>query len=344
MSQPILSSRAEERDDIARIIEAVKSTVKALSLIAALLASGCASVLDEDGALAMVPYVINENGFIVIDADVNRQGPYRLALDTGASITTVFDPLRDELGLEPIPGKLAIVHGAVTKGEFQVLDVDEIAIANETWAQPTVVSLPGKTLTGSGIKGLLGIDFLRKYAVGFSAREKVIRLYPVERVEQSIYRGWTSIRLRAETIGETGAALYFFDVEVDGHKIAAAFDLGSGLNLMNWAGARSLGATPGRSRSKRKFSGALESMPIAARLETKVVRTANIRWKKEDFAIADLEIFATLGRANTPTAIVGAGLFTQRDFIIDLLRNRLLIKTSMGEVVDSKSSPGREAD
>ncbi|MBT8087725.1 MAG: aspartyl protease family protein [Gammaproteobacteria bacterium] len=320
----------------------MRSTVKALILLAALLMSGCASVLDENGALAMVPYKINDDGFIVIEASVNQQGPFSLALDSGATISSIFDPLRDELGLDAVPGKRAIVHGAVAKGEFQVLDVERIAIGNEQWIRPRVVSLPGKSLIAGGIEGLLGVDFLRQYAVSFSATERVIRLYLPERVEQSAYQGWATIPLRTETIGDTGAALYFFDVEVDGHEISAAFDLGAGLNLMNWAGAKSLGVAPGGYRSKREFSGALDSMPIAARLTSDVVRTANVRWKDEEFSVADLEIFATLGRADRPTAILGVGLFTQRDFIIDLVRNRLLIKRSMDEIVAPEFSPGQE--
>ncbi len=322
----------------------VKSIVKALTLLAALLVSGCASVLDEDGALAMVPYLISDDGFIVIEASVNQKGPFSLALDSGASVSSIFNPLRAELGLDPVPGQLAIVHGAVAKGEFQVLDVDQIAIGNERWINPRVVSLPGKMLASVGIEGLLGIDFLRQYAVGFSARERVIRLYPPERVEQGSYQGWASIPLRAETIGKGGPALYFFDVEVDGHEISAAFDLGAGLNLMNWAGAKSLGASLARKRSRQEFSGALESMPIAALLKSNTVKTANVRWKNEVFSVADLELFATLGRGDRPTAILGVGLFTQRDFIIDLVRNRLLIRTSMDEIVVPESPIVQESN
>ena len=75
-----------------------------------------------------------------------------------------------------------------------------------------------------------------------------------------------------------------------------------------------------------------ESMPIAARLRSKLVKTANIRWRNETFAIADLKIFSTLDREDRPTAILGVGLFTQRDFIIDFERNRLLVNVAKGEI------------
>jgi hypothetical protein len=322
----------------------VKLTLKALALTAFLMTSGCASMLDESDALAVVPYRIDRHDLIVVEASVNEQGPYNFALDTGASISSIFDPLRDDLALDSIPGKRAIVHGAIASGEFDVLHVDQIRIDREIWAQPTIVSLPGATLASAGIRGVLGVDFLRRYAVAFSARDNVVRLYPPHRVANRSYRGWATVPLRAETIGESGAALYFFDVEVDGYEIAAAFDLGAEVNLMNWAGAKSMGVRTGKGRSGRELSGAFDSMPIAARLRSKLVKTANIRWRNESFAIADLNIFSTLDREDSPTAILGVGLFTQRDFIIDFERNRLLVKISMDEVDDPATFAERDSD
>lgn len=322
----------------------MKSTLKALALTALLMTSGCASTLEEDGALAVVPYRIDKHDLIVVEASVNQQGPFSFALDTGASISLIFDPLRDNLKLEPIPGKRAIVHGAIAKGEFEVLHVDQIAIDREVWIRPTIVSLPGATLSSIGIKGVLGVDFLRRYAVAFSAEDSVIRLYAPERIANSSYRGWATIPLRAETVGETGAALYFLNVEVDGYPIAAAFDLGAALNLMNWAGAKTMGVGTGKGRSRREFAGIFDSMPIAARLRAKLVKTGNVRWRNESFAIADLSIFSTLNREDTPTAILGVGLFTQRDFIIDFARSRLLVKVSMDEVEKPTAFAELESD
>jgi hypothetical protein len=61
------------------------------------------------------------------------------------------------------------------------------------------------------------------------------------------------------------------------------------------------------------------------------VRTGRVRWQDEEFSIVELEVFDMLSRADTPCAILGAGLFTQRDFIIDFARNRLLVKVVMDE-------------
>ncbi len=325
---------------IGGMISCVRPYFNFLKLAALLALSGCAGTLDLDGALAMTPYRIESSGRIVIESLVNGEGPFDFALDTGASISAVFDELRDELALEPIPGKAVVVHGAVSSGQFPLLGIDRLEVGREVWLNPRIVSLPGLTEAGRSIDGVLGVDFLRRFAVGFSTGDRVVRLYPPELVARRSYRGWASVPLEFERIGERGAALYFIDIEIDGRKISALFDLGAGLNMMNWAGARSLGILPPDVRRNEHVTGALESTPDVARFGADEVTTANIRWRNEIFSIADLKIFDTLMLNGKPAVILGAGLFTQRDFVIDFVRSRLLVNVAMDEA--DQSEPGNQ--
>ncbi len=309
----------------------VKPYFNFLKLAAVFVLSGCASVLDLDNALAIAPYHIEGSGRIVVEARVNGQGPFDFALDTASTISAVFYELRDKLELEPIPGKAVIVHGAVASGRFSLLNISHLELGGEIWADPRIVSLPGENAAGANIDGLLGIDFLRRYAVGFTTADRVVRLYPPDLVARRSYRGWASVPLEAKPVRGSGAALYFIDIEIDGWKIPAIFDLGAGLNIINWAGARSLGVVPLVTRRDDQISGALEDLPIAARLEAEEVTTSSIRWRNEMFSIADLEVFETLMLRDSPAVILGAGLFTQRDFVIDFVRNRLLVRVAMDE-------------
>ena len=136
-------------------------------------------------------------------------------------------------------------------------------------------------------------------------------------------------------IGESGAALYFFEIEIGGKKLPALFDLGAGPHMINWPAARSLSLAPLNRRGEELLSGALESTPVVAQLDAKEVRTASIRWRNEVFLVADLEVFTTLQQDDSPLVILGSGLFNQRDFVIDFVRNRLLVKVAMDEVDES---------
>lgn len=292
---------------------------------------GCASVLDEDGALAIAPYDIKENGRIVVGARVNGQGPFRFALDTGATISVVFDELRNELALQPVPGTALMIHGLLASGRFPLVSVSRLEVGGEVWADPRIASLPGDTAAGAGIDGILGVDFLRRYAVGFSTRDRVVRLYPPDLVARRAYRGWTAIPLELEDVGGSGVALYFLEIEVGGYRIPAIFDLGADLNVINWAAARSLGLEPIASREDDLLSGAIESAPVVARFRVDEMTTGRVRWRHEEFRIAELGIFTTLLRDDTACALIGAGLFMQRDFIIDFTRNRLLVNVAADE-------------
>ena len=314
------------------MIRRVEPILKILGLAAFLALPGCAGVLDLDDAYALVPYRIDDAGRIVVEAHVDGHGPYNFVLDTAATISSVFDNVRDELALESVPGQSVTVHGVVASGKYPLLDIERLELGSEVWANPRIVSLPGETAAGASVDGLLGVDFLRRYAVGFSTRDRAVRLYPPNLVARRSYRGWASVPLKAEPIGEGGASVYFIDVEIDGWAITAVFDLGFGFNLINWPGARSLGISARVSRKKALLSGALESSRVVGRLEAREVTTASIRWRNEVFSVADVEIFETLLLRYSPAAVLGAGLFTQRDFVIDFVRNRLLVKVAMDEV------------
>ncbi len=64
--------------------------------------------------------------------------------------------------------------------------------------------------------------------------------------------------------------------------------------------------------------------------------TGGVRWEDEDFLIADLDIFSTLTGDDEPLAILGSALFNQRDFVIDFVRNRLLVRRAMDEIDESR--------
>ena len=299
---------------------------------AALMLCGCATVLDEDGALAVAPYTIEDYGHIVIQVLVNGEGPFKFTLDTGASISVIHDRLRDRLALQTVPGRTVIVYGAVTSGRFPLLNVDQMQIGRETWTAPRIVSMPGESAASREMDGILGIDFLSQYAVGFSVRDRAIRLYAPEMLNEDNYYGWANLPLDRAPIGSGSAALYLFDIEIRGTKIPAIFDLGASMNMVNWPAARSIGLRPSELVIDGDFSGALDSVEDIGSFIAEEVTTNRITWEDELFGVASLAVFETMLKGDRPCAVLGVGLFNQRDFIIDFTRSRVLVKVGMDEV------------
>ena len=287
---------------------------------------GCASTFDVDGALAVAPYSIAENGLIVVEARVNDQGPFNFALDTGASISFLFDELTNELAIEPVPETSIIVHGAVASGQFPLLNISRLQVEGETWLEPRIVSLPDRTLARTDIDGVLGINFMKRYALGFSARDQVLRLYPPELVRDRAYRGWASVPLRPANIRDSGETLYFFEININERNVRALFDLGATTNMINWPAADQIGIVRMNMDPDALIAGAIDSAQVVAEFTARGVRAGGIRWRNQQFLIADLSIFSVLDHEDSPLAIVGTGLFNRRDFVIDFVRNRLLVE------------------
>ena len=303
----------------------------------------CANVLDQSAALATAPYTIEDGGRIIIEAEVNDRGPFEFALDTAASIPVIFDEPRTTLELQALEGQEVIIHGAVASGRFPLIRAARISIGPEVWSKARIAAMPRPAQMRSNIDGILGIDFLRRYAVGFSNHYRLVRLYAPGLLRHQSYQGWAAIPLSPQRVGSSAASLYFFNIGILRHQIRSIFDLGAGLNVLNWKAARSIGVMPTTYgfEAGDPVVGIMEATPKVSMLKAEKVTTGNVSWHNEKFAIVDLAIFETLELSDGPAAIVGAGMFTQRDFIIDFVRNRLLVNVAGAEAdrVDRVASP-----
>jgi len=295
-------------------------------IAAAAFAAGCATPLDEEGAVAVVPYRLGENGHIIVETMVNDDGPFDFALDTASSITVTFDKLIEQMELDCVPERYVNVHGMVASGQFPLIRIDAIEVGGQRWSDVAVARLPGRTPACAEIDGILGVDFMRRYAIGIYAEERVISLYPPELVSARSYSGWSSIPLQPVEIGDAGAGLYTIDIRHAAVTIPAIFDLGANFNILNWEAARRLGAKRSVARHREEISGAVESAEVTGRLQLRSFRTGEASWRNQDFVIADLELFEAIDLDDQPAAIVGVRLFSRHDFIIDFARNRLLVR------------------
>ena len=299
-------------------------------LVALILAAGCADqlVLDDDGALVVIPHQVGSQGHIIVKVTINDHGPYRFALDTGASISVVFDKTREETGLELLAGEQVLVHGMIGSGHFPLTTVTELKIGKESWRNARLASLPGNGAVPSEIDGILGVDFLSRYAVGVSAEDRVVRLYPPTLVSNRSYSRWHSIPMRKLQVGQGPAFAYSINLQINKITIPAILDLGAGFNLMNWRAAQAIKVKPRGAMSRKVIYGAVEDARIVAELEVAKLGVENLHWRRRTFFISKFSIFEVLDLENKPAAIVGPGFFKDRDFVIDFVRGRLLVRAA----------------
>lgn len=309
-------------------------------LLALLLAAGCATelVLDDDGAVAVIPHRAGSSGHIVVETMLNGRGPFMFALDTAATISVVFDKARAKEVLEIIPGEMISVLGMTGYGRFPVARIAQFSVGRETWDAARVAVMPGDTRLAMQIDGVLGIDFLSRYAVHYSQQDKTLRLYPRELVRERSYQGWNTIPLYDLKIGDGHLSLYGFDIYIDAVRIPVLFDLGSNANLMNRRAARSLDVRPSWPRDGADVRGAFGKPVVVLELIAWRMRIAELTWHRRSFLVGEFPIFDVLDLGNRPLAVAGTDIFRQHDFIVDFAGKRILARSRSTRKTESERS------
>jgi hypothetical protein len=238
----------------------------------------------------------------------------------------VYDKARAETGIEPTSGVQAHVLGMTGSGLFPVGDVAEIRVGSASWTNVRVALLPNITPVTMGMDGILGIDFLSRYAVLYSHKERVLRLYPKDAVAAFSYVGWSSISLKDLRISDHDATVYAFYMHIQAERIPTLFDLGASVNLMNRRAAQSLDVMLRNPRHPSDVYGVTGSTPVLAKLSIWRLKIGDNVWRNRVFLVGEFPVFEMLDIHRRPAAIVGTDFFGQRDFIIDFSRKRLLVK------------------
>ena len=311
---------------------------------AGLALAGCATTLDTDSALVSAPFAIDASGRIIVRLSINDSAPRPFIVDTAASICALYAPFHDRLGVAA-GGDEITVHGFAATRQRPSLHVVSVTLGAVQWRDVNMVSLPAPSAERSlpdPPVGILGNDLLADYGVAFSLRDGMVRLYAPELMRQRHYAGWANIPLTTGTPGTPAASVFFVDISIAGKSARAIFDLGSAVNIVNWQAADDVGLSLRDYPALRRapVGGALDQTPSLPRFVAAHVATGPVEWREEVFSIADLAIFDTLALGDQPAALLGAPLFAQRDFVIDLAGRRLLVRTRGAEQEVTPTPPG----
>lgn len=116
-----------------------------------------------------------------VPVEVDGQGPYGFALDTGASTSVLDRSIAEELGLEQV-GEAQGVTGVTGATEAAMVQIESWQMGEvDLGARPALVLDLGTDGAGPGIEGLLGSDVLSEFgAITVDYDEQVLRLRPRE--------------------------------------------------------------------------------------------------------------------------------------------------------------------
>jgi predicted aspartyl protease len=115
---------------------------------------------------------------LVVPVHVNGEGPFDLILDTGATFTCADTSLVRELALPERRLAVGTAVGIGGAGRVRLHAVDSLRVGAASAGRGSVCALDLGALrvVGPGVRGLLGLDFLKRFRVTIDFERRVLQL------------------------------------------------------------------------------------------------------------------------------------------------------------------------
>ncbi|HEY0379683.1 MAG TPA: retropepsin-like aspartic protease [Pyrinomonadaceae bacterium] len=115
---------------------------------------------------------------IIVPVKINGRGPYDFVLDTGATFTCLDAGFADELKLPEWKGSFGTVVVGPGGGGMKLLKVETLEVGNAkaTGLAACSIDLNRMAPPGLGIKGLVGLNFLKSYRITIDFQKKFLKL------------------------------------------------------------------------------------------------------------------------------------------------------------------------
>ena len=115
---------------------------------------------------------------VIVPVHINGQGPFRLILDTGATLTCVDADLAKKLGLTERAGIIGHGFGIGSQGQVGMVAIESLEVGSASAKDLTACTLDLKSFRGAGLQvdGLLGLNFLRDYRMTLDFERSVLVL------------------------------------------------------------------------------------------------------------------------------------------------------------------------
>lgn len=281
--------------------------------------------------LAVIPYRIDYDGAITVEATIDGRGPYDFIIDTGSTLSLAFQNLAAREGFPPTGGAPRRILGITGSATLDTYHMGDVGVGGAVLDEHVGVIIPDWAAPRKSPAGVIGLDFLRRYAVVFDVRSRTIELYPHGALPENRIDGWRSVKLRANTYAAASGALYSTKGLINRSPTTLLIDLGSPTTLINYRAAEAMfssvvsrdlgeGFTTG-SRLKDVFDDRTR-VRTAKINRIQVGRTA---WRGVGVIVHNAPIFDEIGVQRLPFGLLGADLIMGGDFALDFGEGKLYL-------------------
>ena len=273
--------------------------------------------------LADIPFRVSSDGNILVGVKINGHGPYGFILDTGSTITLAFQNLSEIEHFEPIGGAplriLAITgaefYDAYHMGEISIGEArlsDHIGVLVEDWAAPRQTPA-----------GVLGLDFLTKYALAFEVGANRVKIYERGALTRRELSGFKKANLVAFRFANAADTLFTLRGSIRKRTVKFLIDIGSGSTMLNYKAASAVFAgTVRRTGAEGMTTGSRirDVFDDRQSLRTALIGTMRVGpvvYDNVGVWVYDAPIFEELGVEKTSFGLFGADLILRQDFVLD---------------------------
>ncbi len=295
----------------------------------------CAMLLSQKAAaqepLAVVPYRIDYEGLITVTATVNGHGPYDFVIDTGATLTIAFENLALKESFQPTGGPRRRVLGISGAAELDTFHFGDVSLGGGVLPDHVGVVIPDWSAPRKTPSGIIGIDFLKRYAVIFDVGSRTMSLYPHGGLQKEKIRKWKSAKLRANTYAAASGALFTTKGLINRTPTTFVIDLGSVATLINYRAAEAMfSSVVSRDMGEGFTTGSRLKDVFDDRTRTRTARLNRIQigrtsWRNVGVWVKNAPIFDEIGVQRLPFGLLGADLLAAQDFALDFGDQRIYI-------------------
>jgi len=268
----------------------------------------------------VAPTRVDKIGRIWAPATINGQGPFRLALATGASHSALIPRSAEALGLQADPDQTVVLRGSTGSIVVPMVQVETLEIGDLLIEPGRLAVIPDAL---GGADGVLGMDELANMRIQIEFRRDRISIKRSK--NQRPGGGFQVIPVEFQQ-----GRLLVANAYMGGVPVKAIIDTGGETTLGN----ASLRAALAERRKHSAQDGTLDrvfgatlDMQVGTRLKTPTLQMGQVLVRIPEITFADFEIFKHWHLTEEPAMLIGMDVVGLLDtLIIDYKRKELLVK------------------
>ncbi len=279
--------------------------------------------------VAIAPYKLSDEGAITIDVTVNGRGPYPFIVDTGATLTIVFNNFARQANLPRAEGVSLRVLSISGAKIFEPYELGALAAGTVLAERQIGVVLPDWDAPRKTPAGIIGLDILENFAIALDAKKQTIAFYRGAGLPKALTARMRKAPIRRARYHPTGAELFTVRGRVNREPIDFILDLGLATTLINYAAgdaliAGTLAVSTGRTATTgSRIEDVFDDRTRASAGVLRTVSAGPKRWSRKLVWIYDAPLFDELGVQRLPYGLLGADLLIAQDLAIDFEEKKI---------------------